>query len=249
MIKHTTLVCLIALTGVCGPTLYAQGKKAVKEALPTGEAVLDRYIEVTGGAEAWGKIKNFSINGSVTMVGTRTPMTLNGNAIIYASEPNMAYMEITIGGVGKAIEACDGKNAWEITPDGAASIKRGKELKKAIEENNLNEANWRDIYKSAQTKGLKKIEGEECFQVLITSKSGRTCTNYYSKATGFKVKDDTTIFKDYKDAGGILMPFQIITNNDDFRMTLKLNVIKTNVDIPPGTFDPPPQVKGLLGKK
>jgi len=250
MIKHATLACLIALTGVCGPSLFAQDKKAAKEELPTGEAVLDKYVEATGGAEAWGKVKNVSANGNVVMLGQGMSMT--GSATMYGGEPNLLYLELRVslmGQIGKFISGCDGKNAWDISPDGEASIKSGKELETELENNNLNEANWRDRYVSAQTKGTKKVEGEECFEVIVTTKAGKTSANYYSKNTGLMVKEDDRVLKDYKDAGGVMMPFTQIIDEDGVKVTLKFKEIKVNVDIPPGTFDPPPLVKGMLRAK
>ncbi|MDR2561983.1 MAG: DUF620 domain-containing protein [Holophagales bacterium] len=250
MIKHATLACLLALMGVCGPTLFAQRRNAAQERLPTGEAVLDKYIEATGGAETWGKIKNISAKGNVAMIGKGMSMT--GNAIMYGGEPNLFYQEIRVslrGQTGKFISGCDGKNAWNVTPNRAASIKSGKELEIELENNNLNEANWRDIYISAQTKDTKKVEGEECYEVIVTTKAGKTFASYYSKKTGFKIKEDNQVFKDYKDVGGVLMPFTQIIEEDGLKITLKFKEIEVNTNIPPGTFDPPPQVRGMLGIK
>jgi outer membrane lipoprotein-sorting protein len=254
MIKHATLACLIALTGVCGPTLFAQGKNTAKEELPTGEAILDKYIEATGGTEAWGKVKNIAAKGNVVMIGQGRGqgMSMTGNATMYGGEPNLFSHEMRVslmGQMGIFITGCDGKNAWEITPDGRAKILSGKELETELEKNNLNEANWRDRYVSAQTKGTKKVEGEECFEVIVTTKAGNTFASYYSKKTGLKVKEDNQVFKDYKDAGGVLMPFTQIIDEDGVKVTLKFKEIKVNVDIPPGTFDPPPQIKGMPGIK
>jgi len=247
MIKHATLACLMALTGVCGPTLSAQRKNAAQERLPTGEAVLDRYIETTGGAEAWGKIKTISAKGTFTMMSQGR--TMGGSVTLYGCEPNLVSMEIRMAGVGRSVQASDGKNAWEINLGGKVSIKSGKELETTLENNNINEANWRDRYISSQTNGTKKIDGEECFEVIVTTKAGKTLVSYYSKKTGFKVKEDNQVFKDYKDVGSVLMPFTQITDEDGLKISIKLREIKTNVDIPPETFEPPPQVKGLLGIK
>ena len=243
------LTCLMALAAIDSPTLLAQDKPlaAAQVGLPTGEAVLDKYIEVTGGSEAWGKVKNIAAKGNVVMIGQGRSM--NGTATMYGMEPNLLYLEMRMSQIGKFITGCDGKNAWTITPFGQVKIKQGKELETELEDRYLNEANWRDKYISAQTKGTKKVDGEECFEVIVTTKAGKTFASYYSKKTGLKVKEDSQIFKDYKDAGGVLMPFTQIIDEDGVKISLKLKEIQINADIPPGTFDPPPQVTGLLGIK
>jgi len=245
MIKHATLACLMALMGVCGPTLSAQRRNAAREGLPTGEAVLDRYVEATGGTAAWGKIKTYAARGTFTMTMQGQPMS--GTTTVYGREPNLLYQEIKIDKAGTSIEACDGKNAWEINLDGEISVKSGQELETALEAAHLNDANWREIYASVQTKGTKKVEGEDCYEVVVTTKAGKTRTGYYSKNTGLKVKEDNQVFKDYKNVGGVLIPFTQITEEDNLKISIRHREIKLNVDIPPGTFEPPPEVKGMQG--
>jgi len=245
MIKRAALACLVALAGFCGPTLSAQRRGAAQERLPVGEAVLDKYVEATGGAEAWGKIKTFAARGTFTMTVQGQP--LRGNAIVYGREPNLQYMEIRIDGAGTSIQASDGKNAWEIDLDGKVAIKSGKELEIALESNYVNDAKWRDRYISVQTKGTKRVEGEECYEVIATTRAGKTSTSYYSKKTGLKVKEDSQVFKDYKDIGGVLIPFVQITEEEGLKISIKHREIKINVNIPPGTFDPPQQVQEMLG--
>jgi hypothetical protein len=56
---HTTLLAIFVFGN---PALYSQDKPAVTEAakvdLPSGESIMDKFIEASGGIKAYKKMKN-----------------------------------------------------------------------------------------------------------------------------------------------------------------------------------------------
>jgi len=71
--------------------------------LKTGDAVLDHFVEATGGAAAYGKMHNTVMKGTMTMAA----MGVKGAVTIYAAEPNKVSMVTEIAGVGKIVEESD----------------------------------------------------------------------------------------------------------------------------------------------
>ena len=109
--------------------------------------------------------------------------------------------------------------------------------------------------------GLEKVEGEECYKVLVTTNSGKTETRHYSKKTGYLVKTilkimmgDTeaqveAIYKNYKKIGGLVYPSTLVNNMPGQNKMITYDDVKINVQIPESIFEPPPQVKALLSNK
>jgi hypothetical protein len=80
--------------------------------LPKGEALLDKYIEVTGGKAAYEKIHSTIATGTMEM---SAAMGLKGKLTIYQAEPARMMTEITIEGIGTIQEGSDGTVAWTLS--------------------------------------------------------------------------------------------------------------------------------------
>ena len=113
------------------------------------------------------------------------------------------------------MEGFDGQNAWSFQPLVGPKLETGKELEEAKERSYFAEIG---SYPKAETVGLEKAEGEECYKVLVTTNSGKMQTQHYSKKTGYLVKTTEmmmlggterqveAIYKNYKKIGGFTYP-------------------------------------------
>jgi hypothetical protein len=253
MRKLVFLACLLAIGSPA--ILSAQAASAAAKAeLPSGESILDKYIEATGGKDAYKNLKNLVIKGSLEIHGMGIKVDLN----IYKAEPNLLLQEMTIPGMGIMLEGVDGKIAWSNSAVQGPSIKEGKEAEMALLNALFREEEWREKYTKAETLGTETVEGEECYKVLITTKAGTPMTCYYSKNSGFLIRQDSknespmgeiqvaAVAKNYKKVGNIMMAHQLINRTMGQTMTMTFTDVKFNVDIPKTTFEPPAEVKALL---
>jgi outer membrane lipoprotein-sorting protein len=238
------------------PTLWSQeAPAAAKAALPSAESILDKHIEASGGKEAYKKMKNAVLKGSMDIMGMRAEVT------IYKAEPNLTLTEVNIPEMGKMLEGFDGKNGWSYNPMQGPSIKQGREADEAKTGADFREEEWKNRYSKVETVGIETVAGEECYKVALTHKSGMAMTNFYSKKSGLLIRTDATaftamgeiegqvVFKDYKKVGDlVLMPFQIVNSAAGMSMTMTFSEIKINVDLPKSTFEPPAEVKALISK-
>jgi outer membrane lipoprotein-sorting protein len=280
MCKTALLACAIVLGA---PFLFAQGKapktsSAKAEQLPSGESVMDRFVEVVGGVDAHKKIKSSIVRGtlSVPMMGMSAPIT------IYRASPNLMLNEVDMPGLGKMLEGCDGTNVWGYNALTGPSLKKGRAAEDALDEAMFDDYNWRAKYASAETKGVEKIEGEDCYKVELarrtgggtttlvtgagradlTEKSGSPHVQYFSKKTGLMVKLEaetememgklqmTVVPKDYRKVGGIIMmPFELTNTVAGQTMTIAYTEMELNADIPKSKFDPPEEVRALLAEE
>jgi outer membrane lipoprotein-sorting protein len=260
MLKHSLLACLTALSI---SILSAQEEKtapkvqeetAARAELPSGESIMDKYVEATGGAEAYKKIKNTVAKGTFELV----TMGIKADMTIYSAEPNLHFMELEIPGMGKILEGCNGAIAWSYSAMAGPSIKEGKEAEEALNEAIFHDYDWKTKYSSATTEGIEKVEGEECYKVIVKPRTGNPRTHYYSKETGLLVRIDAIsetpmgelaieiIHKDYKKVDGVMVPHQLINNAAGQTTTMKITEVKNNVEIPKSTFEPPEEIKSLL---
>jgi outer membrane lipoprotein-sorting protein len=238
-----------------GPqSLFTQETAATgKIELPSGESIMDKQIEVTGGIDAYKKLKNIVIKGTFEAPGMKADIT------VYKAEPNLMLSETTIPGMGKILEGVDGKIAWSYNAVQGAVIKKDEMAELAFINAHFREEEWRAKITKAETIGIETVEGEECYRVLLTPKVGDVpSTNYYSRKTGFLVRTDLKvklpmgefnmqmIQKDYKKVGDLIMAHTIIQKMAGQEMKMSHAEIQFNVDIPKTTFEPPAEVKALL---
>jgi len=230
---------------------------ALADDLPKGETVLDHFVEVTGGKAAYDKIHNEVAKGAMELTGKN----VKGAIVSYEAEPNKNYSSVDIQGVGKVESGTDGTVAWENSAIGGPRIKTDIERDEMVRASVFNaHINWHSLYDKVETTGSEVVDGDDCYKVVLTPKSGRPETEYYSKKTGLLVKTsavNTTqmgevpteaLVKDYKDVSGVKMAFARVNRIAGQEIQVHLDSIEVNVDIPKDRFDLPEDIKALLRK-
>ncbi len=240
-----------AILGVC------VSFSALAADLKTGDAVLDNYVESTGGAAAYAKIHNMTMKGSMAIAA----MGIKGAVIIYAAEPNKSSMSTTLAGVGKISEGTDGTNAWAFSAMQGPQLKKGEELNDSLREAFFHKENeWRSIYSSAEFNGVEEVDGKPAYKVILTPKNGKPQTQYYDKATGLMVRHqsvrktamgdipvDVTVGS-YRTECGVELPHSLVQTVAGQKIELQIDSIACNAELPADAFQPPPEVKALLSR-
>jgi outer membrane lipoprotein-sorting protein len=225
--------------------------------LPKGEAILDKYVEATGGKAAYEKVKSDITTGTMTL----GAMGLKGAMVMYSQAPDKRSMEVTIEGVGKIVDGSNGELAWSMNAMQGPRLKDGDEKAESLRQGRHNaDVNWRDLYKSATTAGSEEVDGKDCYKVEMVSKDGKPSTRWYDKKTGLLVKMTATskspmgemtaeLFpQDYRKEGDLLMPHKIVTKIAGQEMTMAIDKVEQNVEIPKEKLEPPAEVKALIKK-
>jgi len=198
---------------LAGPALFAA------DPLPSAESVLDRYVQVTGGKQAYDKRKTEIAHGTLEY----TSLGIKGTITRYAADPDKYYASLDIEGLGKVEMGVNGQVAWENSALLGPRLKSGVERAEAIREGSMNSTvNWRKLYPKVQNAGIETIDGEDCYKVIMTPAEGQPMIGYYQKKSGLQVKITTVsstqmgdipvelIASEYKDFGGILEPVKVI---------------------------------------
>ena len=221
---------------------------------PTADQVLDKYIAAVGGAQRLATITSISAVGTAVAYGE-----LGGNAefTIDAKAPNQRATKITYKDHpdrGTSIWTYDGRTGWIKTPRGLlgeyeligseldgvrleAQLTFPGQIKQAL-------TNWRGA-------AARSIGDKDYLAIQGTGPRNFLATLFFDPATGLLTRAirygpspigrmPTQIdYSDYRDVGGIKVPFEYKFTWLDGRYTAKLSEVKTNVAIDPAKFGKP----------
>jgi hypothetical protein len=225
--------------------------------LPSAASVLDRYVQVTGGKQAYEKRRTEIAHGTVEL----PALGIKGSMTRYAAQPDKYYYTVDIQAIGKMETGVTGPVAWENSALLGPRVKTGVERAEAIREGNMNSTlNWRELYPKVENAGIEAIDGEECYKVVMTPAEGQPIIGYYQKKSGLQVKLTTVAStqmgdipveltaSDYKNFGGILEPAKVTQKTGPQELTITLDSVEVNPTIPPERFALPDEVRKLVDK-
>ena len=226
--------------------------------LPTGDKVLEDYIEATGGRAAYEKMHNCTIEGKMEM----SPMGVKGTIKLWAAEPNKSYMEMTIEGMGTGREGMNGDVVWTMSDMQGSSVADGEVRDSKLRDATFNsELKWKDIYKSVECVGIEKVDDRDCYKVVKTPPTGKPQTSYYDVETKLLVKKDSVVStemgeipiesfsSDYRKVDGVMIPHKEVVKVGAVEQTLVFDKIETNVKMAEKRFAVPQEIKDLIAKK
>lgn len=225
--------------------------------LPSPESILDRYVEVTGGKQAYEKRKTEIASGTLEY----PAQGVKGTITRYESEPDNYYATLEIAGIGKIEMGVTGGVAWENSAIMGPRIKSGEEKNQALREATINATlNWRKLFPKVETAGVETIDGQECYKVVLTPSEGKPEIMYFQKKSGLGVKTTTVavspmgeipvevMVSDYKNFGGVLSPAKVTQKAAGQEFTITIEKVQVNAEIPPERFAMPGEIRALVDK-
>ena len=236
-------------TLACGWAMAAEDQ-------PKAEAILDKYIEASGGRATFQKFENQVTTGTMEFVGKG----MKAKITAYKAKGGKSYTAVDMEGIGKIESGADGDVAWEKSPIQGPRVKRGEELASAMRDALLY-PEWRDVYKKAEAAGTEMVEDHLCYKVTLTpATEGKPETRYFDKSTNLLVKATKIVktpmgeipaeiyLSDYKKIDGLLIPLKVRQKALSQELLITLETVKHNVDIPANRFALPEDIKALVEK-
>jgi len=224
--------------------------------MPSGDSLLDRYIEKSGGAEAYAKAKTTAMTGKVTVAAAN----ISGNVSIYQDGPKF-YQVVDIDGIGKIEGGFDGETAWENSALQGPRVLEGDEKIEAKRAAMLAViSNWRNVFKEARTVGTESVDGKPAWKVEMTAREGKPETFFFDQDSGMLVKTSSvrttplgdvpaeTDMSDFRPVDGIMTPFTMTERAMNQTMVMKFTNVSYNVTFPKNRFDLPEVVRALVKK-
>jgi len=237
---------LFALTGVYAAAGWSQSPE-----LKTAQAVLERYQQALGGADAIGKVQSETRHGEVEGAGMQGKVTF----VAYA-KPFKWLAKVTMPDGGERVDGFDGEVSWSMGPKGAEidksvpleSVRRDADLQYPLHQP--------DYFSKYELAGIADFEGHRCYWLHGTTHRGKDNNQFYDVKTGLLVgyrfqSDDKNsiptilVFGDYKSFGGPLVATrQTGRQGDQSQATTVISV--SYEPLADSMFELPAPVKTLL---
>lgn len=253
--------CVAISFGMLG-LLLAVSRSTAQEISPRAAEVMDKYVEATGGAEAYAAVQRRVIRGKLEM----PSRGITGSMVTYFQHPGKFYSEITTS-AGTHRRGCNGRTAWTIEPNNEPRILTGLAKVLAIRDGTLDRfGHWRELTDKLEYAGEEEIDGKKCAKVILTYKpidpaaKEAPVTLYVDLETGL-IKQYTTevtrpnmlakvtaVLDDYRKVDGILLPHKMSLKTDAVQYTVTLTKVENNGPIPPEIFVLPRAIQELLVK-
>ena len=224
----------------------------------TVDEIIENYIENTGGAENWQKVKSIKMNMSVNQMGMDIPIEQYSSA-------ERTYTKISLQGQEIMQGVFDGKTLWSTN---FMSMKAEKSDQEDVDniKNELGEfpdpfLNYKEKGFSVELMGTETIDGSDTFKVKLTKKpmlvDGEEVPNvsiYYFDSENFvpiMVHEEVmsgpgkgmimeSKMSDYQEVEGLYLPFSMTQGvKDQPGQPITINSIELNPSLNDSEFEFP----------
>ena len=209
-------------------------EKAITYAAPLSvDALLEKMLEATGGKVAWSKHKSRVDTLMVDFENQGMQATGEG----YQSQGRQAQ-RLNVTAIGKKIgwiaTGYDGKAAWVSFSFLPPQPIQKSERSRAEADLAMGLLEPKVLFEKFAITGTDKVEGEECYVLVKTTKSGERMTDYVSTKSIFVLRRDTDtpeFYSDFRESGGVIVPHRSIQKNPSMG-NIVTTIQSTRWDVP-----------------
>lgn len=249
MIRNTFL----RVTTMVLPMLAVSQVVAAQQ-LPDAAVLITKYVAAINGPAIM-TAKSIVTKGAFSMPSAG----INGTVEMTQAGANQMQMVTTIPGMGDIQAGFDGTIAWSADPMQGARILSGKEMEQVRDESDRR-TTVRDaqLFSAMKTVADTTMNGERCFEVKLTWKSGRETFDCYSAASGLLVASRSvqttamgsipvvTLFSDYKKFGNVTVATKTTMEMMGQQQILTISSMELGNG---AVITPPPAIQALAKPK
>jgi hypothetical protein len=249
----TRVAAALTLAVTAGPALA----QPPAPALPTGEAVLAKYVEATGGAAAYDAIRNRVTQARMEFVGAGVVIAITA----YAAAPGSVYTLAESEATGRIESGVSDGVAWENSALRGPLLKEGLERDDAVKAAIFDRlAHWKAHMKRAECTGGADVNGRPAYRVVATPTLGTPETLFFDVESGLLVRTEMTVAtaagavplaaepSDYRKVDGLLMAFSSRMKVMGQERVVTIEKVEHNVELPADRFALPPEIRALIKK-
>ncbi len=224
-------------------TAGAGGKEASG---PSADQLLDKYLQAVGGAAAIEKVTSRVMKGTITFGDRNVPID------IYSKDPDKR-ISFTHTPDGDSVTAFDGHEGWLGAPGLPVREMHGPDIEAAAMDADLHfAAHLKAMFSEAQVRGTEKIDDHEAYLVIGRREGKPPLRLYFDEQSGLLVRlarfGETPLgrmptqidYADYRQAGGVKIPFRWTLARPGGRFTIQVSEVKENVRVDDAKFAKPP---------
>jgi hypothetical protein len=253
--RAVTLCAAVAIA--CAASVLPASAQPPAPALPTGDAILAKYVEATGGAAAYDAITNRVVHARMEIKGAGVVIGLT----VYAARPANSYTLAESEVTGRIESGVSDGVAWENSAMRGPIVKDGAERDDALRDAIFDRlVHWKDHLKSAECTGQVDVNGKPAYRVVAAPKSGSPQTLYFDKESGLIVRTEATVNSqagavqvvaepgDFRKVDGITMSFTNLVRVMGQERVVTVEKVEHNVALPADRFALPAEIKALVKK-
>jgi outer membrane lipoprotein-sorting protein len=213
---------------------------------PPASELFEKYLKAVGGAAAVQKIDSRVMKGTITFGDRNVPIE------IYSKGPDKR-VSITHTPDGDSITAFDGHEGWLGLPKHAIREMHGPDIDAASMDADLHfPGHLQELFTQVEVRGKEKIGDTETYFVLGRREGKPPLRLYFDEKSGLLVRliryGETPLgrlptqidYADYREAGGVKIPFRWTLARPSGRFTIQLAEAKENVPVDDAKFAKPP---------
>jgi hypothetical protein len=217
-----------------------------KATLPPTDEVVENYVRAVGGTTAIAGIRTRVSRGTETTTNRMTPPQRLSIEIMQAAPDKLAI--VRNGARGTTTEGFDGVAGWIKDERGLHELQDSTLTSMKKEADFFRYLKIKDTYPQMRLLEKDKIGDREVYVVGATSREGDRDKLYFDVANGLLVRKTTafrtafgaipevTEFGDYRNVGGVKVPFTISWSRPPFGYVRVFTEIKLNSQIDPLRF-------------
>jgi photosynthetic reaction center cytochrome c subunit len=239
-----------------GAPVKAEGE-AKESAGPSGDQLLDKYVQASGGAAAIDKVTSRVMKGTIDVGGKAISID------IYSKDPDKRISLMHMP-EGESVTAFDGHEGWTGAPGRPLREMHGGDVDGASIDADLHLAtHLKAMFSEVKTRGTEKVGDSEAYVVVGQREEKTPIRLYFDTQTGLLVRmvrfGETALgrmpvqidYADYRATDGVKIPYRWTLARPSGRFTIQVSEVKQNVPVDDAKFvkpDAPPEPPKGPGK-
>jgi hypothetical protein len=213
---------------------------------PTGDQLLDKYVQAVGGSAAIDKVTTRIMKGTIQFGGKSLPID------IYSKNPDKR-ISFTHMPEGENVTAFNGHEGWLAMPGGHVRDMHGSDLDGASIDADMHLAtHLKAMFSDMQTRGTEKVGDRDAYVVVGHRQGQPPIELYFDEQTGLLLRllrfGETALgrmptqidYADYRETNGVKIPYRWTLARPSGRFTIELTDVKQNVPVDDAKFVHPP---------
>ena len=217
---------------------------AAATALPSAQAILDKYLAAVGGAAVLQKINTRVQTGNIEVAGKKYPIE------IYSQAPD-SRVSISHLPSGPSVTAFNGEAGWLSSPNGIRRMSSAEQQAARIDAELYFPLQLPRMYQEFEASSGEVINGKATYLVSAKGKDTPSLRLYFEQESGLLVRlirfaetplgrNPTEIdYADFRVADGVKLSYRWTLARPNGRFTIQIDAVKQNVPLDEGQFVTP----------
>lgn len=208
---------------------------AVAQDLPSPKALIERYVEASGGEEVIRGTKSMHAKGRMEM----PAMGMTAELEMSAQAPDKMLMVMDLPNVGALRSGYDGKIGWMENPMTGPMILDGEQLGDLVRQADFYaDLRYDELYPTMETVAKTEFAGQPAYKVRLVDDEGKETIEYFAVDSGLKIGFEgeqtsemgtvyvTTELGDYKDVAGRKVPMTTTSKMMGMEMKMVFDTVE-----------------------